>query len=174
MNLYLIGYRASGKTTVGQQVAQRLACNWKDSDDQIESSAGMTIAKIFDQHGESKFRKLESQVIQELARLQGWVISLGGGAPIQVANRKPIRESGKVVYLSAPADVLWQRMQTDPATGDRRPDLTDVGGIEEVQQILARRAPIYEACADYTIDVARMTPEQCGEAIVQWWQSVDR
>ncbi|MDG1874958.1 MAG: shikimate kinase [Mariniblastus sp.] len=174
MNLYLIGYRGSGKSTVGPLLARHLGWKSVDADDLVEFDAKKSIAEIFAADGEAEFRQLETQVIQRVSKASNWIVSLGGGAPMFPTNREFISCSGKVVYLSASLDVLWGRIAADETTGDRRPDLTELGGQAEVEQLLKTRIPIYEACADYTVNVDDASPEEIAEAIVQWLQTDDR
>jgi shikimate kinase len=174
MNLYLIGYRGSGKSTVGPLVAHRLGWSFVDSDDCVEAQANRTIAEIFAEQGESDFRQLESKSIADLSRKTQHVVSLGGGAPMFPANRDSIAASGKTVWLKADVDLLWKRIAADQTTTQRRPDLTDQGGRAEVQSLLVQRGPVYEACADYTLDIGSLSPQEIADRIVIWYQSVDK
>ena len=174
MNLYLIGYRGSGKSTVAPRIASRLGWVAIDVDDLIEDDAMVSIAEIFSEFGETEFRSRESNMIAKLARQNGFVISLGGGAPMSELNRELISQSGKTVWLDADPDVLWDRISGDETSSDRRPDLTDQGGKNEVQLLLAQRAPVYKACADYTIDVGSMEPEEIATRIVNWFNADDK
>ena len=147
MNLYLIGYRGSGKSTVAPHLAKRLGWNCVDADDLVEAEAGKSIAAIFADSGESEFRRMESEVIETLSKKSELIVSLGGGAPTFEVNQKRIASSGKSVYLSASLDLLWARISGDQTSVDRRPDLTDLGGRAEVEQLMSVRAPI---CLLYT------------------------
>ena len=174
MNLYVIGYRGSGKSTVAPLVAQLLGWDSVDSDDVIESKAGTSIAEIFSEHGERAFRKMETETILRLSNLENQVVSLGGGAPIEPENRPLLAGTGKTVWLKAATNLLWQRISGDASTGTRRPALTDQDGYSEVEQLLAERSPVYEACADYTIDIAALSPQEIADQIVKWFSSVDK
>ena len=174
MNLYLIGYRGSGKSTIGPLVAKLLGWTSQDADDWVETNAGVSIAEIFATQGEPAFRELESAAIRALAQQSRLVVSLGGGAPMAKSNQQQLSQSGKTIWLDAKPDVLWNRISRDDSTQDRRPDLTDVGGKAEVEQMLAVRNPVYNACADYRIDVGELAPEEIAELIVAWWNSDDK
>ena len=179
MNLYLIGYRGSGKSTVAPLVARAIRSNptrWEsvDADDLVEEVAKMSIAQIFLESGEAEFRQRETEVIAQLAARSDLVVSLGGGAPMYAANRELISGSGKTVWLNAETDLLWQRISGDVATEQQRPDLTDQGGREEVVQLLKRRNPVYADCADYTIDVGDLSPQEIAERIVNWFETDDK
>jgi shikimate kinase len=179
MNLYLIGYRGSGKSTIAPLVAvalQRKGSRWEsvDADDLVESDAGMSIARIFAEQGESDFRRRETLVLSQLAKQSNLVVSLGGGAPVFGANRELIASSGKTVWLSAESDLLWQRISADDANRKQRPNLTAHGGREEVDRLLEQRRPVYEACADYTIDIGDLSPQEIADRIVNWLETDDK
>lgn len=174
MNLFLIGYRGSGKTTIAPLVAKQLGKSVFDSDERVESEAGISIAEIFAQFGEPEFRQRETAAIKELCSKNDLVVSLGGGAPIFPNNQQLISKSGKTVYLSGSLDVLWGRIAGDQKTDGQRPSLTDLDGRAEVEHLLTQRAPIYEACADYTIDVDTLSPEEIADVIVKWFRSDDK
>lgn len=174
MNLFLIGYRGSGKSTISPLIAKELGWATADADDLVQTKSNSTIAEIFANSGEEEFRKLETLAIKELSAKDNYVISLGGGAPMFSVNRKLIGENGKVVYLKGSWQVLWQRINGDPSTSQRRPDLTDEGGAAEVRKLLEERRPTYEACADYTIDIDTDSPEEIARRIVKWFRSDDK
>ncbi len=173
MNLYLIGYRGCGKSTIAPLVAEALSASgalWEtiDTDDAVEEIAGMSIAEIFSEFGEAKFRKLETEVIRSLSEQNQLVVSLGGGAPIIELNRRRICETGKSIWLRAEADLLWERISVDSQSDQRRPDLTSSGGLQEVVQLLKHRDPIYAECADFTIEIERQSPSEISRQIVSW------
>lgn len=170
MNLYLIGYRGSGKTTVAAELAALLGWKWLDADDEIERRAGKTIKEIFASSGEQAFRDLEAAVVADLAKLDAHVVALGGGAVLREESRLAIRGSGKVVWLQASAETLFRRITGDSSTAGRRPNLTAAGGIEEVERLLAIRTPIYAAIADLTLDAEAVSPRRLAEQIASWLQ----
>lgn len=109
MNVYLIGFRGSGKTTVGQQLAGRLGLSAIDSDDLIEQAAGASIREIFEREGEAGFRDREQAVVEQLASAAESaprVVSLGGGAILREANRQQLAASGVCVWLTASPEKL--------------------------------------------------------------------
>ena len=165
MSVILIGYRGSGKTTIGRKLADRLWLPFVDSDERIVAKAGKSIREIFEQDGESTFRDLEQAIVEELCRSTGQIVSLGGGAILREANRKAIRASSlKCVYLHCEPSVLHQRIHADPATAANRPALTHLGGGEdEIRKLLEIREPLYREVMDAEIDVTNLTPD---EAIV--------
>jgi shikimate kinase len=166
MNLVLIGYRATGKTTLARRLAQRLGWEWIDADDEIERRAGKSIARIFAEQGEGAFRDLEAQVIAELCARPQLVLAAGGGAPLREESRRAMRKSGSVVWLTAPGETILARMAGDPATAERRPSLTGQPPLEEIMQLLSRREPIYRETAHLIVDTDGKTPEVLMEEIL--------
>lgn len=174
MNLYLIGFRGCGKSTIAPLVAAELAWKSVDTDEQVELLTGQSIAEIFAEGGEAKFREWETSVILGYSQKSDLVVSLGGGAPTIADNREAIRTSGKTVLLTAPADVLWKRICADPKSKDTRPNLTDLDGFAEVKTLFANRAGVYSECADYTIDTDKLSAQQAAEQIANWFDPVDK
>jgi shikimate kinase len=166
MNLILIGYRATGKTTLARLLAGRLGWPWIDADAEIERVAGKSIAAIFAEEGEAGFRVRESQVVAELCGRSGWVLAMGGGAPLRVENRQAMRQSGRVVWLTASPQTIWQRMSGDETTPDRRPSLTVKPPLDEISYLLESRAPVYQQCADLVVDGEGRRPEQLADEIL--------
>jgi shikimate kinase len=161
MSIFLIGYRGSGKSTVGRKLADRLWQPFVDTDDIVVQKAGKTIGEIFAQEGEQRFRDLESEAVREVCQLTEHVISLGGGSLLRQENRDAIKASGgKLVYLKCDAEELAKRIAADPMSNESRPPLTGYGGgVEEIQQLLAVREPIYREMKHAELDVTYLTPD---------------
>ena len=140
-NIVLIGMPASGKTTVGKLVAERLGRTFIDTDDLIVAKAGKSIPNIFAQEGEAAFRTLESDVIREAGALTGAVIATGGGAVLRPENVTALKQNGKVFFLDRAPEKL------SPGTG--RPLFADP---QQAFQLYAQREPLYRAAADVTVD----------------------
>ena len=168
MNIFLIGYRGTGKTTVGEQLAQRLGWCCVDADAEVEKRAGKTIAEIFDQEGEDRFRQLESAVICDLAGLDRHVVALGGGAVLCIPNRLALRDRGNVVWLRATPERIAERLAKDATTASSRPNLTATGGLAEIRQVLRERIPIYRAISDLEVDTDTKTPGAVADEIIAW------
>lgn len=117
MNVVLIGFKASGKSTVGRLVAARLGLAFVDLDDGIEALAraqsgrALTCRQLYQEQGEAAFRQLESQALRELAGRSGMVLATGGGAPMNCANNELLRRLGVVVYLRVRPELIWARLQ---------------------------------------------------------------
>lgn len=168
-NLYLIGYRATGKTTVARLLAERFNCQTVDADDMIETRAEMPIKEIFAAHGEAGFRDLETEVVKEISTRVDTVVALGGGALQRPENRRQLSGTGTMVWLKAAAETIQRRIEGDPTTGARRPDLTAAGGLEEIQQLLLAREPVYQECADYQVDTEDKSAASVTAEIHSWY-----
>ena len=166
MKVVLIGYRASGKTTIGKRLAECLGWPFLDVDRGIEEASGMTLSQLFQERGEPFYRNLENQVVTEMCSGNECVVTFGAGTIIQLQNQKLARHESLVVYLEATPEVLWHRMESDPNTINTRPNLS-IGGYEEVVQMLSKRAPIYKKCADLICD-ATIDPEILSNRILQF------
>jgi shikimate kinase len=165
MNLVLIGYRGTGKTSVAQRLGLLLASPWIDADVEIELRAGKSIRAIFDDDGEAHFRQLESTVLADLLARDGQVIAAGGGVVVLPENRALLARA-TVVWLTADVDIILARITADPATRHRRPNLTTAGGRDEIAQLLAQREPLYRQCAHFIVDtVGRSTDEIAAEIV---------
>ena len=166
MNVILIGYRGSGKSTVARILGERLQQPWLDADDAIEQAAGKSIKQIFAEDGEAVFRDIESRVVAELAAREDVVLALGGGAVLREENRRAIAGRGRIIWLRAAAQALHERISADAATGQRRPDLTASGGYDEIERLLRQREPIYRGCAELAVDTEGRTPEKIADEIL--------
>jgi shikimate kinase len=162
--LFLIGYRGSGKTTVGRIIADRLGWAFVDADALLEERFNQTISDIFAAEGESGFRDKESAILAELCQRTDTVIATGGGIVLREENRRLLK-TGFVAWLTTDPATLLARIQADATTAGRRPNLAG-GGLAEVEQLLAVREPLYRACADVAVPVAGLSPEQAADAIL--------
>jgi shikimate kinase len=163
--LFLIGYRGSGKTTVGRLVADRLGWAFLDADAVLEERYGRTIREIFAAEGEAGFRDKEAAVLADLCTRTDTVIATGGGIVLRDENRRLLKRHGFVAWLTADPLTLLARIQADHTTTERRPDLAG-GGLAEVEQLLAVREPLYRACADVVVPVGALSPERAADAIL--------
>ena len=169
MNVFLIGYRCTGKTTVAKILAEKLGWSWCDADPVLEERAGKTIRQIFADEGESGFRDRETQTLRELAGRERHVIATGGGVILRPENRELLR-TGKVVWLDAEPAVLWKRMQEDVTTAERRPNLSQ-GGLAEIEDLVRVRTPLYRETSHFSVNTANLSPEQVADAIRHWLNS---
>src|SRR5207248_1001837 len=138
--------RGCGKSTVATLLAERLGWSWTDADAELESRAGKSIRQIFAEDGEPAFRRMESEILVELSKRERHIVATGGGVILDPLNRESLRKSGVIIWLTADAATIQQRLEQDHSTADRRPVLT-IGGLSEIQQLLAVREPLYRQCA---------------------------
>ena len=156
MNIILIGYRASGKSSMGKLLASQLWKTYKDVDDETCKAFGDdSIANIWQTHGEQAWRREEVKATQRLCAQDDLVIALGGGTLMQPGAREAVEASDAVrIYLKCSPEELHRRISQDARSSQTRPNLTGAGGgLEEIQQVLAQRQPVYEAVADKVFDV---------------------
>ena len=161
--LFLIGYRGSGKTTVARIVAAQMGWDWLDNDQVLEERYGKTIRQIFAEEGEPGFRDKESAVLTSLCQRDRLVLATGGGVILRPENRAILR-GGFAVWLTASAEVLYERIHGDATTTERRPNLAG-GGIEEVREMLKVREPLYRECAHLVVDAEANSPAEIAARI---------
>ena len=147
--LYLLGFMASGKTTVGKVVAESLGWCFADIDQEVEREQGTKIAEIFDYHGEPRFRELECSTLRRhVSRIetgQPWVLALGGGAILQATNWDLIQNNGVTIWLDCPLEIVRRRLGDDVT----RPLARDRTGLANLYEV---RRPLY-ARADFRIEI---------------------
>lgn len=162
----LIGLRGSGKTTVGRILADLLDGQCIDVDEVIQGESELSISEIFEREGEEGFRQREREVIAKIASSPPAVVSVGGGAVLDEANAEVLAKMATVVWLTAPAQVLWERISADPKTAGSRPSLTDLSGVAELEQLATQRRTSYERLADLVMDTEGLSPSQVAQAIL--------
>lgn len=172
MGIVLVGYRGSGKSTIGRRLADRLGRPFIDVDVLIVARAGKTIKEIFADHGEQFFRDIEASVVADVSQLSDHVIGFGGGSLGREENRVAIKAAGhSVIYLKCEPDELFKRIQADTKSLATRPNLTALGGgIEEITKMLGEREPLYRAAMHAEVDVTRLTPDQAVAQIIELLQ----
>jgi shikimate kinase len=174
MNVVLIGYRCTGKTTIGRLLAEKLGWPLVDTDSLIQQQAGKSIKEIVAAGGWPEFRRQECEVIADVAARDRQVISAGGGAVLDERNSRALRASGQVVLLTALPETIWERMKADPKTLAERPNLTDSGGIAEVRKVLADRHAAYQAARHHEVPTDRLSPDEAIARILAWLKEAGR
>ena len=150
----LIGYRATGKSTVAKRLSERLGVPTVDTDAEVEARAGKTIARIFAEDGEPVFRELEARVVAEfLESSEPLIVATGGGAPLREETRRAMKARSVVFWLTASVETIARRMTGDAETSSRRPSLTGSNSpVGEIASVLEAREPIYREAATYVVD----------------------
>ena len=170
MNIVLIGYRASGKSTIGRILATELGLEFVDIDiDIMKRFDDKSVADIWEEFGEPRYREVECDVTEEACARDGQVIALGGGTPMQERAFAALKGAADTVrfYLVAAADVLYERSQIDSANRENRPSFGSGGGLDEVKKMLELRSPTYESLCDHRIDVERQSLADAANQILQ-------
>ncbi|MBW1722560.1 MAG: shikimate kinase [Deltaproteobacteria bacterium] len=160
MNVVLIGYRCSGKTLAGKIIAGKLGREFMDTDRLIEHYAGCSIVNIVSRAGWEHFREIEKRVIEEVSQKDDLVIATGGGVVLAQKNVRSLKRNGWVVWLNGKVEVLKQRMLEEQRAGRVRPALKGVDPIDEVEQVLAERSPLYKQASDFMVDTSALSPEK--------------
>lgn len=164
MNVILLGYRGSGKTSVGKKLANELWKGFVDTDDRVRKRfGGIAIAEIWEKWGEPAFRQAEAEAMAELNRQDDRVIATGGGILTHDAGRQAVSSADNAtrIYLACDPAVLAQRIASDAATAGERPSLTgDTDPAAEVEKVLAQRDPVYRQVADVVFDVTHCSIEE--------------
>jgi shikimate kinase len=163
MNLVLIGYRGTGKSTVGRLLAARLGRELVSTDAEIVKRAQCTIPEIVAQDGWEYFRDLESDICRELAGRDQLVIDTGGGAILRPQNVEALKKNGTVFWLTASVETIAKRIGGD----NQRPSLTGTKSfVDEVQDVLRERAPKYQSAADHVISTDDRSINQLVETLL--------
>ena len=167
MNIFLIGYRCTGKTTVGRCLAKRLERSFFDTDLELVKEQGMKISEIVSKKGWTDFRDIEKRVVQCVCERDNQVVATGGGTVLDEENVKRMKDRGVLVWLRADIKTIEERIIEDNATQDFRPALTSKGSIEEIQETLLARNPFYERAMDFFVDTDSMDIEAICDTILQ-------
>ena len=162
-NIILIGFMGCGKSSIGRRLATRLGHRFVDSDELIVSAAGKSISEIFADDGEERFRAIETTVLESMAGSCGIVLATGGGAVLREENRRILRSLGRIVWLHADPDTLYER-----ASRSRKRPLLEVENPRTTfNDLLESRLPVYEGAADLKIDASGLSHDQTVEAIME-------
>jgi len=162
-NIYLIGPRSCGKTSVGRVLAKRLGRRFADTDHIVVRATGMEIADYVGQNDWESFREKESEALQEVASDGGLVVGCGGGVVLREENRSLLAE-GVTLYLQVSPDELVRRLSHDPNEA-QRPSLTGRAIADEVRDVLAEREALYLECADIVLQQG--SPDEIVEQAMQ-------
>lgn len=163
-NLVLIGFMGSGKTSVGVKLSYRLQVSVEDTDKLIERREGRSINEIFADDGEEYFRRLETELLEELAGKSGSrIYSVGGGTPVRAENRGLLKKIGKVIYLRVSPETVYERLKNDST----RPLLQCGDPLGRIRQLMEERREAYETCADIVIDADETDMESILKKIVE-------
>lgn len=167
MNIVLIGYRCTGKTTIGKDLARDLDRLFIDTDVLLEEKAGAPIHEIVAEKGWEGFRDLETKVVQEVSEKDNLVIATGGGIVLRGMNTRSLKANGFLVWLRARAGVIGDRMAQEMRMGKNRPSLTGKNPVEEIKEQLAIRDPLYEDAGDLVVNTDHLSIPEVVEAVLR-------
>ncbi|MBI4400387.1 MAG: shikimate kinase [Nitrospirae bacterium] len=163
MNIVLIGYRGTGKSSVGKILSERLGRELVSTDAEIIKRANLSIPDIVKRFGWDRFRDLESDVCRDLAGKDGLIIDTGGGAILRRQNVEVLKAHGVLFWLTAEVRAIAERIGDDT----QRPSLTATKSFtDEIEEVLRARRPHYEAAADHVIQTDGRSLTQVADAIL--------
>ncbi|MCY4095162.1 MAG: AAA family ATPase [Gammaproteobacteria bacterium] len=170
-SIFLVGMTASGKSTIGKDLAAQLGFPFFDSDSVLEERAGVSIPWIFEFEGESQFRRREASIIDELSQMRNIVLATGGGAVMRATTREYLSARGFVVYLIASINKILARVAEDTS----RPLLQHDDPEVVIERMAREREPVYAALADATFDTdAYANAHEIALSIATWYHSMVR
>ncbi len=162
-NIFLIGFMGAGKSSIAKELSKKLQMNIVEMDQRIVQEQGMSINEIFEKYGEDHFRDIESQLILDLGNTEPVIVSCGGGVVIRQENSQYMKKSGKVVFLTAKPETIFERVRYSK----ERPILNGNMNVEFIADLMAKRLPLYEAAADVMIHTDGKTVVQIAEEIIE-------
>jgi shikimate kinase len=169
MNIFLIGFRGVGKTTVGKMLAKKIISEFIDADEIIEKRHGFKINEMFERRAESLFRMLESDVINEICKLDSRVIAIGGGAILKYKNVKNIKRKGVIFLLEASVNKIYERIiKDDKANKQKRDRLSGDELLQVIKDLYDFRRPYYQRACDHVIDTSAIPPDTVLEKILDY------
>ncbi|MFQ5580241.1 MAG: shikimate kinase [Nitrospiria bacterium] len=143
-NIVLFGFMGTGKSIIGRRLAVEMGYRFADTDQIIEERVHKRIDEIFAEEGEPRFRYYESETVRDVSGWSGYVISTGGGVPLQEENVKALSEKGILVSLKARPEVILKRVRK---RAGKRPLLKEAQTLSRINSLLAERKPYYDRAA---------------------------
>lgn len=161
-SIFLIGFMASGKSTVAKALSARTGLPLIEMDEEIERRAGMTISAIFEKSGEGAFRAMERDLLKEIATRDGSIVSCGGGLVKNENNVTIMKTAGTIVLLTAAPETILFRVKKN----DARPLLRGKKDLLSIAAMMEERRPMYESAADIVVPVDGKSPDEIASAII--------
>jgi shikimate kinase len=158
----LIGFMGAGKSAVGRELSRRIGWPRHDTDEMIRAQFGISIPDIFARHGEPAFRDAETALLKTLQRGIAGIVVTGGGIILRDENVRLLRGMGRVVWLDADEEVLWQRVSKHST----RPLLEVSDPRARFSELLRQRLPLYQSAADYRLNASSRSIAQVTDEII--------
>lgn len=161
--IFLIGFMGAGKSTIAKCLKRIYGREIVEMDQMIEEQEQMSIPKIFEEKGEEYFRGLETSLLTELKGKQNLVISCGGGTPLRACNVEIMHESGRVIFLTATPETVYERVKNS----HNRPLLEKNKNVSFIETLMKERKERYEAAADYLVSTDGRSAEEISREIME-------
>ena len=165
MNIVLIGFRGTGKTTIGKELAKRLNRDFISTDAEVEKMEGKTINEIVDSPGWGRFRELEREATEAISKMDNCIIDTGGGTILYEENFNKMKENGIFILLKAEKGRIIERIKRKG--NEKRPSLTGKDAAEEAEELLAQRNAKYKNAADFSIDTSEIEKAEEKKAVIE-------
>lgn len=162
-HIILIGFMGTGKSTVSGLLKKLSGREEIDTDRYIEEMQGKKIKDIFAEEGEEAFRQMETDMINELEKMEDGIVSCGGGMALRSINVKKLKQVGRIILLTAKPETVYERVKESTA----RPILNGNMNVEFIRELMEKRRPFYERAADFIIETDRLKPEKIAKAILK-------
>jgi shikimate kinase len=167
-NVFLIGYRCTGKSSAGKLLSAKLGWPFIDTDSLLVSESGKNIKKIVATHGWETFRKMEHAIVNQVCILDRRVVATGGGVVLNQANVNLMKKNGRTVWLKALPETIRSRMMLDQDTEAFRPSLKAKNSFSEIEETLLERDSLYRQAMDFCVETDdRCIDEICDEIVQQ-------
>ena len=161
--IVLIGFMGSGKSSVGRILERRTGWPRFDTDELVSARFGRSIAEIFAEFGEDKFRSAESEVVEQLSTESAAVVVTGGGIVLRAGNVDLLRRVGTLVHLEADEETLFRRVSRRAT----RPLLQTENPRGTLAELLRKRLPLYRQAADFQVDTSKLTHDEVADAVMK-------
>ncbi len=174
MNIVLIGFRGTGKSTIGKLLANHLKRDFIDTDEYIVNCTGKTIKDIFLEQGEAGFRNIEENAITHISKMDNQIIATGGGVILNSNNVRNLKSNGTLVLLEASPEIIHTRLSHDEKSIDQRPSLTGREALEEITHLMDIRQTLYDNAADQTINTSHKSREEIVDEIILFIEELQK
>ncbi len=172
-NLFLIGYRCTGKSSVGRSLSEKLGWAFIDTDSLLVTEQRMSIKEIVGAYGWESFRQMEHVILKNVCTSDGQVVATGGGVVLNKDNVMLMQKSGKIIWLKARFETIKARMLQDKDTQAFRPALTLSDNIIEIEETLSAREPIYKSVMDQFVDTDDLTIRAITDSIIKKLNAIE-